>query len=85
MRTCSEDSSSISLETLKKVLSFKERALKTLMCLWVFSYDVSQKLVYNVSFSQANGGDALTEALRLHFSIGKYSNICHWEEGKGHH
>lgn len=31
-----------------------------------------------MSFSQANGGDALTEALHLHFSNGKYSNICHW-------
>lgn len=70
---------------LKKVLALEEEhALKTLISLWVLSYDVYQKLVYNVSFSEANGGDVLTEALHLHFSIGKYSNICHWGE-KGHH
>lgn len=83
MRTCSEDGSSISPETLKKKVlsSEEEHALKALICLWVFSYDVYQKLVYNVSFSQARCGDVLTEALRLHFSVGKYSSICHWWVG----
>lgn len=53
---------------LKKDLSFEEEhALKALLSLWVFSYDVYQKLVYNVSFLQANGGDVLTEALHLDF------------------
>lgn len=52
---------------------------RKLPCLWVFSCDVSQKLAYNVSFSLANGGDVLTEALHLHFSMGKYSSVCRWE------
>lgn len=70
---------------LKKVLSFEEEhALKVLVCPWVCSYDVYQKLVYNVSFLQANGGDVLTEALHLHFSMGKYSSICRLGGG-GHH
>lgn len=60
--------SSISLETLKKKFE-EEHALIALICLWVFSYDVDQKLVYNVSFLQANDGDVLTEVLC--FSIQK--------------
>lgn len=79
MRTRSEDGSSVSLGILKKSLGFEEEhALKAFICLWVFSYYVYQKLFCNVSFLQANGGDVLTGALHLDFSIGKYSSICHW-------
>lgn len=37
----------------------------------------TREWVYNVSFSHANGGDVLTEALHLHFSIEKCRTIWH--------